>query len=294
MVNVLKFKIQLTILSILSLLFAYVWVFHPATEATNYLDVSIEGTMTASCLFMMLSAENLKGSREMYWIFLVSSSLLFMGHFLDLIDELTMTLPILDILEGIFKPSGILLLLAGTYRWVEFQNKQSQLMRHLAEIDPLTGLLNRRALTDKATSLIQRSRRDTRQISVIIFDIDHFKRVNDSFGHLFGDQVLVDVATTIKSILQENSYFARLGGEEFIVLLGDTSTKQATRIAEEIRTSVEMLKISHNHQKVTCTVSLGIATDYVSDGGIETLIEQADKSLYEAKALGRNCWRVAQ
>lgn len=293
MVDRLKFRIQLTIVLLFSSLFAYVATAFPASE-TNYSDVVIEGIMAFSCLFVMFSIESLKESRVIYLILLLSSSLLFMGHFLDVIDEFTIPIEPLDFVEDLFKPSGFLLLLAGCYHWVKFHKKQSKMMRHLADIDPLTGLLNRRAFTEKAELLSDFSYQTAKPVGIIIFDIDHFKQVNDNYGHLFGDQVLTEVASTVKAALRQNDYCARLGGEEFVVLLSDSNTYEATIVAEKIRNSVEKLEITKNQQTIKCTVSLGVVSDGVKNGMILQLIEKADKALYEAKADGRNCWRVAQ
>lgn len=293
MVNVLRFKIQLTIVFLFSLLFIFSATIFPASTI-NYADVFAEATISLGCLVLMFSTQNLSEQRGLYWCLFPASSMLFMGHSLDTIDEFTESLPLLDALEDIFKPSGFLLLLLGSYRWVLFHKKQSALMCQLANIDPLTGLLNRRALMNKATLMIQNARQANTQVGIIIFDIDHFKQVNDTYGHLFGDQVLLNVATTVKTILKDKDAFARLGGEEFVVLLSDASLEQATCVAEEIRAKIESLKFICKQQAVSCTVSLGVVSDFVNEANFEQLIERADKSLYEAKAQGRNCWRIAQ
>lgn len=292
--SILRIRIPLLILLLSISLFAFVLMYYPSASAINYSDVVIEGVMAFSCLFLIFNTETLKQSREIYRILLVSSTLLFIGHFLDVIDEFTVTLSLLDILEDIFKPTGFLLLLLGSYRWVDFHKKQCQMMRHLAERDPLTGLLNRRAFTNKAQSLVQRKGQATKQISIIIFDIDHFKQVNDNHGHLLGDHVLTKVATTVNSTLRKTDSIARLGGEEFVILLDDTDSKDATLIAEKIRTNIEKMAITHNQQEVRCTISLGVVSNYAEGVEIDTLIERADILLYEAKAAGRNCWRVAE
>ncbi|OLQ81367.1 hypothetical protein BIT28_27610 [Photobacterium proteolyticum] len=288
-----RFKIQFAIIAVISAIFTYVILYYPSNEPTIYIDVLIEGVMAISCLFLMFFTETLKDSREVYRTLIISSCLLFSGHYLDVIDEFTISLALLDALEATFKPLGFLLFIAGSYRWVRFHENQSEQLKHLAEVDPLTGLLNRRAFTEKAQSLLLQPFNENQHVSVIVFDIDHFKGINDSHGHGLGDRVLTEVAAIVKSTLKKNDHVARLGGEEFVVLLNDTGVDRAKEIAEEIRTNIEAISILHRHQQIQCTVSLGIVSEHAVNTDITTLIERADMSLYQAKSDGRNCWRVA-
>lgn len=290
-----NYKVQLTIALLVFLVLAYVLRFYPATGEIEYFEVFVETGIALNCLFLMFWVEHLNfdNSRLIYRLLLVSSSFLFVGHMLDAADEVAMELELFDFLEDIFKPLGFFLFIIANFRWVEFHRQQSKQMRRLAEIDPLTGLLNRRAFVERGNLILHRSVQDDRLVSVIIIDIDHFKSVNDNYGHQVGDQVLVEISSAIKAILRKRDYMARIGGEEFVVLLYDTNTEEATRVAEKIRSCVEQLKMAKQHSVVNCTISMGLAIDYASKADLDSLIGKADKALYEAKAQGRNCWKVA-
>ncbi len=162
--------------------------------------------------------------------------------------------------------------------------------RKQAFYDNLTGIYNRNKLNELLQMEIKRAERSDRPFSCIMFDIDHFKRVNDTYGHLVGDEVLKTIATTIKKRIRQTDHFARWGGEEFILVLTDTVWEQAQVMAEEIRTMVEHIV----HERAgRVTISLGV-TEYVRGDTIASLVERCDTALYEAKASGRNRVVVAR
>ncbi len=288
-----RYKIQTVVLLSSVLVLAYVLVFSLTASAIDYFDLYVDGGMALCCLYLMYKIESLKDTNEVYWLLLLASSLLYLGNALDFIDELTITLMVLDYLEDIFKAVGFMLLLLASFRWINIHNKQCQLLTNLAQTDHLTGLFNRRAFVDKVEALIRSKSQDNTEVSVIIFDIDHFKKINDTYGHQMGDQVLTDIAKAIKPILRKDDCFARQGGEEFIVLLKDTGAAEAAIVAEKIRCCVEQTRIKYNQDEVMCTVSLGLGTVPAKELALEQLIARADKALYEAKAKGRNCLQVA-
>ncbi|WP_299015579.1 GGDEF domain-containing protein [uncultured Photobacterium sp.] len=294
MVKLLKYKYQLTCLFILLVLFFLELAFFPIITPLFLPDIFFDGGMALSCLYLMFHVEALKESLLVYRIMLLASTVMFIAHFWDFSDEFTYLMQPYEIYEDFLETGGFVLFLLGSSLWVKFHTKQCQLMSHLAETDPLTGVLNRRALTMRADSILNGSAPDNTHVSVIIFDIDHFKRVNDSYGHQFGDVVLVQIVSAVKTVLRKNDYLARLGGEEFVLVLFDVDLHGSKLVAERIRHCVETLTISHEGQDVACTVSLGLAISCEAELGIvEKLIGQADKALYEAKGQGRNCWRAA-
>lgn len=295
MISLSRFKIQMAVVFISSILLSCILMFYSSTDEAEYLEVFTEGGIAFSCLFLMFWVEqlNVKGSRNIYRLLLTSSIFLYLGHLLDAADELTVGIAILDVLEDIFMPVGFLLFIYANFRWVDFHEKQSKHMCRLANLDPLTGLLNRRAFDLKSNLMLHSLYQNNRQVSVIIIDIDHFKQVNDRYGHQCGDQVLVKITTAIKSTLRKNDYICRLGGEEFAVLLYDTNLKESQWVAEKIRVCVEKLNINVGQQEVKCTISLGLAIGYAKEGTLERFIESADKALYRAKAQGRNCLEIA-
>lgn len=159
--------------------------------------------------------------------------------------------------------------------------------RRDASLDPLTGLANRR--TSERRLQTERARASRRQaaLSVFMLDLDHFKRVNDTWGHACGDLVLVEVARVMQEELRGSDLGARFGGEEFLAVLPDTDAAQALQVAERIRERIAALEIAASDDRIRVTASIGIAT-MLADEPMDALVARADAALYAAKAGGRN------
>ena len=173
---------------------------------------------------------------------------------------------------------------------LEMQHKYQQ----FATIDALTGLHNRGWMDDMFEREIRRSERDGLTPCMLMIDVDHFKNFNDEYGHLAGDRALVVIGESIRKPLRPNDLVARFGGEEFAVLLPETSLENAITIAERLRERVcEAALGDINGQALPkVTVSIGVA-EYRSGGSLEAMIASADVAMYQAKKDGRNCVRVA-
>lgn len=161
-------------------------------------------------------------------------------------------------------------------------------MKELAIIDELTGIYNRRFLYPAANKEVERSRRYKKDLSMILIDIDHFKDVNDHFGHLAGDKILKKITQVVQKELRGSDVFARYGGEEFIILLSDTDGKAALKVAERIRQSVERLRVKYVEDEISVTISLGVSSLSIERETLHDLIAASDQALYEAKQKGRN------
>jgi two-component system cell cycle response regulator len=157
-------------------------------------------------------------------------------------------------------------------------------------LDALTGAFNRKHFSERIAGEIAYAKRHQTALSLIIFDLDHFKRVNDSHGHLGGDHILRSVAGIVKRTLRAEDVFARYGGEEFAVIARGIDVERALLFAERIRTTVAAARIEFNRTNVPITVSLGVASlACCGDAqGNEALVAKADERLYEAKRAGRN------
>ena len=173
-----------------------------------------------------------------------------------------------------------------------------ELMRRTSLVDTLTGVNNRRFLEQRIGEEIDRSQRHDEPLSCLFLDIDHFKSINDTYGHQAGDYVLAMVAGMIKKQLRNNDVLARYGGEEFVALLSNIDENLSTDIAERIRRSIKELKLKYNEQNIEITISIGSSTYHpskapsISSAKVATkLIHSADKALYYAKNNGRD--RVA-
>lgn len=165
----------------------------------------------------------------------------------------------------------------------------------LSATDQLTGLKNRRFLDDLLHEEFQRCRRYGRPIALLLLDIDHFKRFNDTWGHVVGDECLRSVAASLRDAVRSHvDRVARYGGEEFCVVLPETDAEGAVVVAERIRAAVEALEFRVGDRHVPVTVSVGVAALVpASHHESQMLVLNTDKALYEAKAAGRNCVRVA-
>lgn len=163
-------------------------------------------------------------------------------------------------------------------------------LRELANRDGLTGLFNHRYFQDELDRELQRSHRHQRSLSLLMCDIDHFKKVNDIYGHPGGDIVLRSIAELFTEAIRMTDLVARYGGEEFAVILPETPTKGGAVFAERLRRAVEQMKCDVDGQEVKVTVSIGLATceEWMAQITKSSLIDSADKALYESKKNGRN------
>lgn len=162
-------------------------------------------------------------------------------------------------------------------------------IHRMAVTDGLTQIANKRQLDDFLDKEIARARRHNRPLSMLMCDIDHFKRVNDLHGHLTGDFVLREVAAVIRVRIRREELFARYGGEEFAIVLPETERSQAIEFAEAIRRLVEGHQITFEGQTIKITMSIGVAQfSKEVHKTIEDLVKEADRNLYIAKSLGRN------
>lgn len=162
----------------------------------------------------------------------------------------------------------------------------------LAMQDALTGLANRRNLITQANKEMARARRTSNPIALIIADIDHFKQINDRYGHDAGDSVIAQVGRQMQRLCRSEDVVARWGGEEFLLLLPMTDISAATELAERIRATIQATEVIHADQRIPFTLSLGVAALNV-DEPLDASIARADHALYQSKTAGRNRVSVA-
>jgi diguanylate cyclase (GGDEF)-like protein len=164
-----------------------------------------------------------------------------------------------------------------------------QEMRNLASYDSLTGLLSRHAFFDNANNYVSLARREHKPFVVMIIDLDHFKLINDRYGHPAGDAVLKLFANVTNSVARRSDIVGRLGGEEFAIVLPSTSTAKALEFAERLHAAINKAVLKFNDSAIKYTASIGLAEfDRESADNIDELLARADLALYEAKQSGGN------
>ncbi|MBM7605507.1 diguanylate cyclase (GGDEF)-like protein/PAS domain S-box-containing protein [Metabacillus crassostreae] len=173
------------------------------------------------------------------------------------------------------------------------QRQLYQKLERLAYTDGLTGILNRKTFIDRSDTIIKEMHKEGISSSLIIFDIDHFKAINDKYGHRMGDEAICHVVSICQRFLQPSDLFGRYGGEEFVICLPSTTLHEAGEYAEAIRRSIENTPFERENKKIPITASFGV-THANKDIVIEDLLSYADKALYKSKHSGRNTVHLAQ
>jgi diguanylate cyclase (GGDEF)-like protein len=166
--------------------------------------------------------------------------------------------------------------------------KANDMLMDLATTDSLTHIYNRRYLEENAMREIAHSLRHESHLSLIMFDIDFFKTINDTYGHQSGDNVLICISQSVKTRIRKDDIFARIGGEEFVILLPNTDIEQAIVLATDIKESIASLAIPSKNGSISCTVSIGISEFSTQFDGFGEFLNDADIKLYRAKESGRN------
>ncbi len=197
-----------------------------------------------------------------------------------------------DYITKPFETEVLLAKIKSLIRIKELQDelkKTNKLLESLAITDGLTGVYNHRFFYQKLSEEYERAKRYNSFLSLVMLDLDFFKKINDKYGHVVGDNVLSEMAKIVMSNIRKNDIFARYGGEEFVLLLPHTGSQGAVQEAERIRKAIENHHFEHMEKRGDVTVSLGIVTfpsKYIHNA--EDMVKLADAALYEAKRLGRN------
>ncbi len=182
---------------------------------------------------------------------------------------------------------GFIFLLTISFAIIVFWKKEV-LLREASMTDYLTNLLNREALSKAALKEFYIAERKKRYFGFIMFDIDHFKHVNDNHGHATGDRVLIEISKATQDLMRSFDYCFRVGGEEFVILVSDTNVNELNKIAERVRKAIEKTNFNASSGPLEITVSVGFAISSEDDETWEATLERADKALYHSKKTGRN------
>lgn len=193
-------------------------------------------------------------------------------------------------LDGNGKVAGLLGVIFDRTQEKQLEYK----LKHFALVDELTGLPNRRSGSDTIKRLLSESQRKGRMFSIAMMDIDHFKKINDTYGHGAGDKVLKSIKNITAAVLRQYDFIFRCGGEEFMLCFPESDAKQARSVSERLRKEFENSRITiNNNQVIKITVSLGVASYPEHGTNMEDLTKACDDALYLAKHSGRNLVKVA-
>jgi len=235
---------------------------------------------------------HLKGPALIYWAYPTLIGVYFilaprLAMYLTLLAVLAIAPALINQIEMITFVTVVMTLVANiifVYLFATRMHKHAQQLSLLVRRDPLTGTGNRRALDEKLEELIALNKRTNQHASLLVIDVDHFKNINDAYGHVIGDQVLIKLTDLIKSRIRATDSLYRFGGEEFVVVLVGARLSSAKAIAEELRLSIESNKLVEN--KVV-TISLGVA-EFIEEESGASCLDRCDKAMYQAKESGRN------
>ena len=268
---------------VLTLSFVFPVLFYTGTELSltqtmAYRDIPLSFTLTPCLIIAMLGLFPLTISGGIALLSAISLPLAileyiqFSGNYAAVIDKL-----------------WLLVLFGGISLWLQ-SGQMVMLMKLYREstIDSLTGLINRRVLMRQVKRISKNSKDTQGSFSVMMFDLDHFKRVNDTYGHMVGDKVLVAVSSLLKRELRNSDVIARFGGEEFLVVMPQLELAQATQVALRVAGAIRKASVmTDKQQEITFTTSIGV-TQYSADEPIAQLFKRVDDLLYQAKAQGRD------
>lgn len=197
-----------------------------------------------------------------------------------------------DLVHPIHDAKGNVIYYEGSLINISERKKAEQELKHLAITDPLTGLPNRRHFFSQAELAFSRANKPTFDLAILMLDIDHFKKINDQYGHAAGDIVLHEIAQTIQSNLRSNDISGRYGGEEFSVILSRINQDEICQIADRLCKTIAQNALKVGRDEIRVTLSIGIAVLDAATPSLDILLQQADQAMYAAKQAGRNCWKL--
>ncbi|MDH5718301.1 MAG: GGDEF domain-containing protein [Spirochaetia bacterium] len=171
---------------------------------------------------------------------------------------------------------------------IELHATQQKLYKY-SFIDELTNTYNRRYILEILQKEMSRAKRYNTNLSIMILDIDNFKKINDNYGHLEGDKMLKRFADSCKANMRDNDYFGRYGGEEFLYILTNTEKENAVLFAERLREMIVKLCLISEDKKISLTTSIGVSEYKIDTDDLDSFLDRTDKALYKAKEKGKNC-----
>jgi diguanylate cyclase (GGDEF)-like protein len=275
--------ILLIVLGIYIIIPVYDYYSFQRFENINYSNLVLESITALFALGLLFAIQIEKQFSKVNWPLNIGMFLLVLSTFVDAIDQIFIHSILFTV---IFEKASMILaycfILLGILRWKKNYNE-------LLLTDNLTKIPNRMAIDQFVDHVTQVSDQDDSSYYFAIIDIDYFKNINDKYGHKVGDNVLVEFSQLLKAKTKPNDKIGRWGGEEFIMIMENTTTYQAKLSLDNLREGISQHKFIQDIKSIDFTVSIGLTRWQKDDSGFETLFLRADRALYEAKNAGRNC-----
>jgi len=260
-----------------------------AHSQVNYFDVSIYGSISLIMLISLFIVQKIIDIKEVYYYLLAGFTFVYISLMTGTIEKIYVHhASNIATLEDLFRLVGFGFVIIAIIKWIKHDEEIKVKLLELASIDDLTGVMNRRVFDIEFKRDFANAKRYNKALSLVTIDIDNFKAVNDKHGHFFGDLVLKMFAKEVTSLLREGDVFSRWGGDEFCIILPETSGVNAMKVAEKIRFAVKNVHVKTDKSPIYFTVSLGVTEYKTEDKDAMIMIDRADKALYDAKAAGRD------
>lgn len=265
--------------------------FYQLKEKIEYFEILANFILISTTFYLIyITQKNSTNKSGFYYYTSIGFSFVYFGLLILTLDYLYYYKPVIvKIAVKLLFVFGYSLLAIGVSKWIRYNELRKDELSIQANTDELTGILNRRSFTSFLNFEFNNAKRNLSPFSLVIIDIDYFKQVNDKYGHLTGDEILVNLATLMKDSFRSTDRVCRWGGEEFAVLLPNTSLRNAMVVAEHFRKKVEDNEYHSGHEVIKYTISAGVSELLTTDTSIDKIINRADEALYKAKHKNRNC-----
>ncbi|MEA3456406.1 MAG: GGDEF domain-containing protein [Campylobacterota bacterium] len=263
--------------------------FFEMQTSKDYFGFAAYGAISMIMMVALFAIQKMINIREVYLYLVAGFTFIYVSLLLCTLDKIYIyPSNVTDVMEDLFRLVGFGFVTVGIIKWIKYDEGVKHKLIELASMDALTNIMNRRVFDIEFRREFINAKRYDRSLSLISIDLDFFKEVNDQHGHFFGDLVLKVFTAEVSSLLRAGDIFSRWGGDEFCILLPQTNTDNAMKVAEKIRAVVKNISVKTDKSDVHFTVSLGVSGYLPEDEDASEILERADKALYEAKESGRD------
>lgn len=265
--------------------------FYQLKKDIDYFELMANSILLMTTFYLIyVTQKNSTNKSGFYYFTSIGFSFIFFGLFILTLDYAYIyPESVIKIAVKLLFVFGYSLLAIGVTKWIRYNESRQDELSLQANTDELTGILNRRSFTSFVNYEFKNAKKNSMPFSLVIIDIDFFKTVNDQHGHLIGDRVLKSLAKQMSTSFRAADKVCRWGGEEFAILLPNTSLNNAMTVAEKFRLKIEQQCFSYQLIRIKYTISSGISESLSSDVGVDDIIKRADEALYMAKNNNRNC-----